>query len=160
MSTHVVKSPHTVMTTHQGRVNQNIRTSLVQITACCLVGTKPLLGPMLWCWKLGSKFSEIWVKIQMSFCVLQNHSTWYGLIHNEIYLIPSYLIFSDVNECESGNGGCEHHCFNTDGSYHCMCRDGVKLRSDKHRCDGKSTIFFNLIVYYFFVIRGCKSLYV
>ncbi|KAI8515710.1 hypothetical protein Bbelb_065230 [Branchiostoma belcheri] len=33
----------------------------------------------------------------------------------------------DINECNRYNGGCEHVCVNTDGSYHCDCRDGYQL---------------------------------
>ncbi|XP_073697614.1 growth arrest-specific protein 6-like [Garra rufa] len=33
----------------------------------------------------------------------------------------------DVDECSRGNGGCEHHCNNTMGSYRCSCRQGYTL---------------------------------
>ncbi|XP_078656045.1 uncharacterized protein LOC144902462 [Branchiostoma floridae x Branchiostoma belcheri] len=33
----------------------------------------------------------------------------------------------DINECNRYNGGCEHVCVNTDGSYRCDCRDGYQL---------------------------------
>uniref|UniRef100_A0A8L0DPD0 Growth arrest-specific protein 6 n=1 Tax=Oncorhynchus mykiss TaxID=8022 RepID=A0A8L0DPD0_ONCMY len=33
----------------------------------------------------------------------------------------------DVNECNKRNGGCDHECNNTMGSYHCSCRRGYML---------------------------------
>uniref|UniRef100_A0A674BTX1 Growth arrest-specific 6 n=1 Tax=Salmo trutta TaxID=8032 RepID=A0A674BTX1_SALTR len=33
----------------------------------------------------------------------------------------------DVNECNKRNGGCDHECNNTMGSYHCSCRHGYML---------------------------------
>ena len=47
------------------------------------------------------------------------------------------LYISDINECDYGNGGCEHICTNTIGSYYCTCNTGYSLNSDKHKCDGK-----------------------
>ena len=47
------------------------------------------------------------------------------------------LYFSDIFECCNGNGGCEHTCTNTAGSYYCTCNTGYSLNSDKHKCDGK-----------------------
>ena len=74
-----------------------------------------------------------------------------------MYLILSYIIFSDINECQSRNGGCEHHCTNTHGSYRCTCRDGFKLRSDNHACDSKSTNIFHLVLYCFFFFKSAES---
>ncbi|XP_016422177.1 growth arrest-specific protein 6-like [Sinocyclocheilus rhinocerous] len=39
----------------------------------------------------------------------------------------------DVDECSRANGGCEHHCNNTMGSYRCSCRHGYTL-SGHHMC--------------------------
>uniref|UniRef100_A0A665TWI5 Growth arrest-specific 6 n=1 Tax=Echeneis naucrates TaxID=173247 RepID=A0A665TWI5_ECHNA len=33
----------------------------------------------------------------------------------------------DVDECSKKNGGCEHECNNTMGSYHCSCHQGYML---------------------------------
>ena len=51
-----------------------------------------------------------------------------------------YIIFSDINECQSGNGGCEQECVNTYGSYYCQCGHGFKLSADGHGCDSKSVV--------------------
>ncbi|CAH1233666.1 SCUBE3 [Branchiostoma lanceolatum] len=35
---------------------------------------------------------------------------------------------NDIDECRSGNGGCDHTqtCYNTEGSFHCGCRSGYQ----------------------------------
>ncbi|XP_056323116.1 bone morphogenetic protein 1b isoform X1 [Danio aesculapii] len=42
--------------------------------------------------------------------------------------------FSDMDECSRENGGCQHECVNTFGSYSCQCRSGFVLHSNKHDC--------------------------
>ena len=42
----------------------------------------------------------------------------------------------DINECAVGNGGCDQHCQNTNGSYHCTCDGGWRLDPDSHTCNG------------------------
>ncbi len=42
----------------------------------------------------------------------------------------------DVDECASGNGGCHHHCINTEGSFRCQCNDGfVVSKEDERMCE-------------------------
>ena len=42
----------------------------------------------------------------------------------------------DVDECASGNGGCHHHCINTEGSFRCQCNDGfVVSEEDERMCE-------------------------
>ena len=48
---------------------------------------------------------------------------WYNFLH------------ADVNEC-TGVHGCDHHCNNTNGSYHCTCDVGFQLGNDDHSCYG------------------------
>lgn len=48
----------------------------------------------------------------------------------------------DVNECKdplNANGGCSQICNNTPGSYHCSCRSGFAMLSNKKDCKGKNT---------------------
>ncbi|XP_028397706.1 dorsal-ventral patterning tolloid-like protein 1 [Dendronephthya gigantea] len=45
--------------------------------------------------------------------------------------------FSEVDECEENNGGCEHNCRNTIGSYECYCMEGYELHSDAKNCEPK-----------------------
>ena len=46
-------------------------------------------------------------------------------------------ISTDIDECESNNGDCNHTCTNTEGSYNCSCHVGYRLASDDHACNGK-----------------------
>ncbi|KAJ8255708.1 hypothetical protein COCON_G00195720 [Conger conger] len=40
----------------------------------------------------------------------------------------------DINECDKKNGGCDHECNNTVGSYRCSCGPGYTL-VDRHTCN-------------------------
>lgn len=42
---------------------------------------------------------------------------------------------TDINECDSFNGGCEYTCENTPGSYICSCPLGYNLRPNGG-CEG------------------------
>ncbi|XP_078670386.1 uncharacterized protein LOC144910800 isoform X9 [Branchiostoma floridae x Branchiostoma belcheri] len=41
----------------------------------------------------------------------------------------------DINECETNNGGCEHNCTNTIGSFECSCMDNFLLANDDLACN-------------------------
>ena len=45
---------------------------------------------------------------------------------------------ADTDECNTGNGGCEHNCANTVGSFTCSCDTGYLLEEDGFNCSGKS----------------------
>ena len=52
-------------------------------------------------------------------------------------LIAYYIIISsDIDECLTSNGGCQHICMNTPGSRQCQCRTGYILASDGRSCKG------------------------
>ena len=51
-------------------------------------------------------------------------------------ILYSDLFFSDYDECEKENGGCEHACSNLVGSYFCHCNYGYLLNPDKRTCQG------------------------
>ena len=61
------------------------------------------------------------------------------MLNSKVYYF-SYLFSSDINECQTDNGGCTQTCDNIDGSYQCSCWDGYELTSDGHTCIGESTI--------------------
>ncbi|KAM3913712.1 tolloid-like protein 2 [Leptodactylus fuscus] len=42
--------------------------------------------------------------------------------------------FSDKDECSKENGGCQHECVNTLGSYVCQCKNGYTLHENGHDC--------------------------
>ena len=57
-------------------------------------------------------------------------------MHVTGYLSSLICTFLDVNECAIANGGCEHECINTEGSFYCDCRDGHMLESNNRTCEG------------------------
>ena len=44
---------------------------------------------------------------------------------------------TDVDECATNNGGCEHYCTNTIGSFVCSCYTGYTLDGDGRTCLGE-----------------------
>uniref|UniRef100_A0A673LGE8 EGF-like domain-containing protein n=1 Tax=Sinocyclocheilus rhinocerous TaxID=307959 RepID=A0A673LGE8_9TELE len=46
--------------------------------------------------------------------------------------IDPYLI------CQVHNGGCQHRCVNTRGSFYCECNPGFRLHIDGRTCIGES----------------------
>ncbi|XP_076317965.1 tolloid-like protein 1 [Tachypleus tridentatus] len=44
------------------------------------------------------------------------------------------VFFTDKDECATNNGGCQHICKNTIGSYMCACHNGFILHENKHDC--------------------------
>ena len=58
------------------------------------------------------------------------------------------FILSDVDECQTNDGGCNQTCYNTAGSFECSCGPGYALAADNLDCDGKN---------YFLFIRMYKS---
>ena len=49
----------------------------------------------------------------------------------------------DINECDVHNGGCQHTCTNSDGSYSCSCNDGYTLDVDDEGCSRKWNYMYN-----------------
>ena len=47
--------------------------------------------------------------------------------------------FTDVNECLFGNGGCDHICTNSQGSFNCSCNPSYTLGADNQTCVLNST---------------------
>ncbi|XP_037806312.1 dorsal-ventral patterning protein tolloid [Lucilia sericata] len=44
------------------------------------------------------------------------------------------VFFTDIDECSINNGGCQHECRNTIGSYICSCHNGYSLHENGHDC--------------------------
>ncbi|KAH6946363.1 hypothetical protein HPB50_013073 [Hyalomma asiaticum] len=44
------------------------------------------------------------------------------------------VFLTDKDECAHNNGGCQHICKNTVGSYMCACQNGFVLHPNKHDC--------------------------
>lgn len=49
-------------------------------------------------------------------------------------LSQSYVTCADKDECAINNGGCQHVCRNTVGSYQCACYNGFTLHENNHDC--------------------------
>ena len=45
-------------------------------------------------------------------------------------------MYTDINECETSNGGCDHLCTNHRGNYSCSCLEGYTLVHDNRTCEG------------------------
>ena len=52
------------------------------------------------------------------------------------------MYVSDKDECAVNNGGCQHICKNTVGSYECACHNGFTLHENKHDCKEGIKIYF------------------
>lgn len=44
------------------------------------------------------------------------------------------VFLTDLDECAKNNGGCQHECRNTLGSYVCSCHNGYALHENGHDC--------------------------
>ena len=63
----------------------------------------------------------------------------------------------DVNECEISNGGCQHQCRNTNGSYLCQSNGGFFLDINGKTCTGKFDIMPKKCKW-LYLVRGKSSL--
>ena len=52
----------------------------------------------------------------------------------------------DINECDDDNGGCDHVCTNTAGSYECSCNSGYSLALDNKGCSRKSITLWSSLI--------------
>jgi len=52
-----------------------------------------------------------------------------------------YVTFiPDIDECAINEGGCEHICSNTIGSFYCSCFTGYQLDSNGLNCSGELAV--------------------
>lgn len=58
---------------------------------------------------------------------------------------------SDKDECSKENGGCQHECVNTFGSYSCQCRSGFVLHENKHDCKEGIQFLWHVLILLFFL---------
>ena len=47
------------------------------------------------------------------------------------------LLYLDVDECSTANGGCQQLCNNTVGSFFCFCQIGYSPQLNGFNCSGK-----------------------
>ena len=50
------------------------------------------------------------------------------------------LVLTDINECSTSNGGCDHVCTNTEGNISCSCNSGFTLATDGRSCKCGETL--------------------
>lgn len=55
------------------------------------------------------------------------------------FFLPLSFSFlsADIDECLENNGGCDHFCRNTVGSFECSCQKGHKLLTNERTCQGE-----------------------
>ena len=60
-----------------------------------------------------------------------------------VLVTRSPLLYSDTDECSSGNGlsPCQQTCTNTIGSYNCGCISGYALQINGYNCSGKHNLY-------------------
>uniref|UniRef100_U3K4R9 Uncharacterized protein n=1 Tax=Ficedula albicollis TaxID=59894 RepID=U3K4R9_FICAL len=63
--------------------------------------------------------------------VCDGFSCWWLWPQHQCVLLEQW---EDVDECQVHNGGCQHRCVNTLGSYYCECQPGFRLHADGRTC--------------------------
>ena len=63
------------------------------------------------------------------------------------------IYYTDINECLTDNGGCEHNCINLEGinsttglGYQCGCDNGYQLAPNYHNCNGMYCAYLCVII--------------
>ena len=54
-----------------------------------------------------------------------------------IHFLVSFILYQDIEECETSTSGCQQTCTNNVGSYNCGCNTGYNLNVDRKSCYGK-----------------------
>ena len=84
--------------------------------------------------------TEITGECHCAATVLTIHSFYsvysYSYVYSYHAINKNIYILSDINECQTDNGGCTQTCRNTIGLYQCSCENGYELTSDTNTCVG------------------------
>ncbi|XP_066271630.1 uncharacterized protein [Branchiostoma lanceolatum] len=81
----------------------------------------------------GDAFAEI---TDTYYCIIRQIDRDLGYLkHSKISCITSPISPHDIDECLGENGGCDHICTNTEGSFQCSCHPGYLLNADGLTCD-------------------------
>ncbi|TRY58217.1 hypothetical protein DNTS_008561 [Danionella cerebrum] len=64
---------------------------------------------------------------------LLSSASLFSLLH---FSLLSLSLLPDIDECRMNNGGCDHMCRNTVGSFECSCKKGYKLLTNERTCQG------------------------
>ena len=65
----------------------------------------------------------------------------------------------DVDECNTANGGCDHNCTNTVGSFICSCDTGYQLDESGLNCIGKSLWIVYKYILHDDIVAGVRNEY-
>ena len=74
----------------------------------------------------------LWLQTAMDVTVSELQSYW-----SPCRCLSKQSHNADINECSSTNGGCNHVCTNTIGTFLCSCNSGYELESDQRTCVGE-----------------------
>ena len=101
---------------------------------------------MLKCYKQGATVYVIVIPWAQVLCLIYTHKhegiSTVGVCGYSVYKLCTirslfFIDYSDIDECQTDNGGCTQTCDNTDGSYNCSCWKGYELISDEGNCTGE-----------------------
>ena len=100
----------------------------------------------------------VWIKLVHTLVHVMSDMSRQENIHVKVWNSALWLwsliyCTSDINECQTDNGGCTQTCDNTDGSYQCSCVKGYELADDKHTCVGKDTVKYWWTVWHMYIDR-------
>ena len=76
----------------------------------------------------------------MSHTLQLTHDITMCVIVNDVTMTSHDIIRNsptDMDECGTNNGGCQHMCTNTPGSFECRCNSGFTLESNLLDCAGE-----------------------
>ena len=76
--------------------------------------------------------------------ILMNITALVSIIYNSILS----NLYTDIIECDTNNGGCDHNCINTIGSYQCQCREGYETKNNGTNCTGTLFITYYQLLFY------------
>lgn len=100
---------------------------------------------------LVSLMRQVWEGTHLTSLVPNRDSSLLGDLSIFPYFCPKRLnfchelnfccsFFADIDECLVNNGGCDHFCRNTVGSFECSCQKGYKLLTDERTCQGNTSL--------------------
>ena len=84
------------------------------------------LNEILYMHSLNHNIKLNFIKVAISFQYFEVICAW---LSDNIYLYST-----DINECLTNNGGCDHTCINTEGSFECLCNTSYILAADNKTC--------------------------
>lgn len=93
---------------------------------------------LLWTWTVYTL--PHWLQLKCPSAGHANHRLRFWTLTYACWWSLSFSLFSslhpDIDECQENNGGCDHFCRNTVGSFECSCQKGHKLLTDERTCQG------------------------